>query len=252
MSLSKAFNITSTITGSSISINEPDVNPSNWMIIKEDVFKPDKDLYIYEEFIKDHSNLQKAITVYQPIPNQTKVDYETTSSKIYALASRSQSLNIWLARKNLGYAQNANVPTFYSDKTTPQQYAQLQKTLVGLSEIEQTRAEKLNELATNYKLEIARTEAQFDEKAKNFTNSDSSIANQVKILNLNTTSLPLTLQLAIENYTPAASTGSTPVAPTKKQYARELLISYKRALLDVVKAKTTVDITAVIDELSLK
>lgn len=69
-----------------------------------------------------------------------------------------------------------------------------------------------------------------------------------RVISMNTTELPLTLQLAIENFTPANDVNS----PNKKAYARELLIRYKLELIKMIKNDPSININLVIESMQEK
>lgn len=68
------------------------------------------------------------------------------------------------------------------------------------------------------------------------------------ITSLKQTDLPISLVLAIENYTPQDSEGS----PDKILYARETLINFKLYLLDMLNNDESIDIKQVVEDISIK
>lgn len=203
-----------------------------WYTISDTAYRPDKDKFVLDNFNKDYPNI-----------NLTGSD-EDKVKRVYALASRSAKLNEWLAGVNVLYSQTETTPTFYRDEVTPQEYEVLSSKAQQLSKIASERASAELAAAQNYAAVLSNIDATFNKRRSETMGNDKVL----KVITLNSTSLPLTAQMAIENFVPAA--GGT--SPDKKTYAREMLIRFKLALLQKIKADPNFDLEAALDDASTK
>lgn len=198
-------------------------NSDDWFIIKEENYRPDRGAFILDKFNEDFP------------------DFEITDvEKVYSLSSRSTSLSEWLAKQNLSYATIQNEPTFYRDVLDPDEFSKVSRELQSLSIKNRERAEEEIKASRDFKdtmLKISQKYSKFKPENK-FT----------RVISMNSTELPLTLQLAIENYVPASSEN----APTQKAYSRELLTRYKVFLINEIIKDKDVDIDKVINDSHLK
>lgn len=204
-------------------VNEPPTDVESWLTIKEEKYRPDKSKFVYEKFRQDYPNIKIK-----------------DSDQVYALASRSAKLNSWLANVNLEYALQENAPTFYRDHVSAEQFIEADKEVKKINVLNSEKAKEQSLAAQSYKDELERIEKKYCEKIK----TSNTIA---KILALNTTALPLSIQLAIDNYTPAQSS-----SPNQRTYSRECLINYKITLLKVVNNNPEVDIDKLITDNQVK
>lgn len=218
------------INGTVIKVPDIEQDAEKWFISKEEAYQPDKDAFIEERFKKDHPIIKGA-----------------NADTIYALCSRSSTLANWLASVNVEYAQSAALPSFYSDLVTPSDYKVTMEVITGINKVEAERAKELQKAAIAYREAIKTINVEKDAEVKKIRDTAGTIATPLEIILMNTTKLPLTLQLAIENYTPKDRK-----APSRRAYAREVLINYKRTLLDIWVKDKKFNISKAIDELASK
>lgn len=203
----------------SYAIEEPSKDEEKWLIISDDKYRPDKSKFVFDKFQKDYPSI-KAINAEQ----------------VYKLASRSVKLNEWLAKTNAEYAVIEGAPTYFRQYAKPDEFDAASKEVLKLSKAQALKAREQADAAIKYRENLA----EIDTKYERLLTTSDKIA---KILSLNTTVLPLSVQLAIENYTPAKSS-----SPTAKAYARECLVSYKIALLKTLQKDKDTDIDKLITE----
>lgn len=187
-----------------IIIYEPSEDSRGWFTIGSESYQPDKEDFIVTKFKEDFKNIKGVESV----------------EKIGKLASRSPSLNEWLIKTNLGYSLEANIPLWAKDIIPPATLKTLEGTIQETNKVEVERSDALNSAAIEYKAKIAKINTQCDNKQDKIKEIDLSLA-----FICNSTTLPLSIQLAIENYSPADAD-----APTKKTYARELLLQWRQQL----------------------
>jgi len=213
------FNFGSNNVNFSVSIDE---NIDNWLIVKDEKYRPDRGVFVLEKFKEDFPEI-----------NVDNID------KVYSLCSRSAALNEWLAKVNLSYALIQNEPTFYRDKIEASRYNLVSEELLKNNSILSSKAREELELAADYRSKMDKIKIKYSKieyKSK-----------EARVISMNTTELPLTLQLAIENYTPASDD-----SPNRRSYARELLINYKLSLLNVIKENPEVNIDIIIKDSYVK
>lgn len=209
--------------GGSFSVDVP-TDLEKWYIVEDEEYRPDRAQFVLEKFKEDFSSIKIG----------------DNPEKVYALCSRSSKLNLWLAEANNQYALIQNTPTFYRDVIDPKEYEKVSAQLLIVSQKNRERASEELKAAQEYQAKISKIKSKY---------VDFKIDNKfAKVIALNSTSLPLTLQLAIENYTPSDADDS----PTKREYARELLIRYKLNLINMIKNDADVDIDTMINKLMEK
>jgi len=209
---------------------EPSTNMSEWLVIKEESYTPDKQLFIVDSFKKNFKNVK--------LEGNTEKCYDM----IGKLASRSSVVSDWLAIANAEYSLEAQTPTYFKEHIEPKDFNNLQKSIIEFNKVIAKAQQDKQEAAENYKKQIQKIDNELDNKMKKFKSS-----NFLKILTLPSSALPITLQLAIENYTPTSDD-----SPTKRVYLREVLTNYKIYLLKEIKQNPNLDIDELIKNNSLK
>lgn len=211
-------NINLNIAGKDINIQISESN-SDWLFVKDEKYRPDRGEFILDRFLIDYPN----------------IDVKRDINLVYSLCSRSSSLGEWLALQNLDYALIQDEPTYYRDVVSADKYELISAELKSISLRQSNRAKEESEAASRYKERIS-------EIAKKYSTAPIKIK-EARVISMNSTELPLTLQLAIENFTPAANDN-----PNRRAFARELLINYKLALLKIIRVDPDVDIDEVIKD----
>lgn len=216
----------------SLQIEQVSTDPDDWKTIEMENYKPDRDQHILDKFIEDHPDIA--------LP---KGDDDSKVSLIYALCSRSSALAEWLQNANASYALEATLPRYIEGIVSPKVFTEAEKALTKISNLQKARSVAESAANAKYKTDMAIAKKTFDDNsAKLKTN------NVIKILNVKSTDLPITLQLAIENFVPASDANS----PDKKTYAREVLLNYRLALFKFISENPSADIDLVISSMRLK
>jgi hypothetical protein len=197
-----------------------DDSSNDWVIIKDENYRPDREEFVLSYFRKDFPDVK--------VPDV---------SKVYALCSRSAILAQWLSSVNMQYSLQEQVPTFYRQLVDPEEYKKAYDDITENARLNRDRAMEEFKASSNFKNEMSKIAEKYNRKRK--MNSIYS-----RVITMNSTELPLTLQLAIENYTPADDAS----LPNVKAYAREILIQYKISLIKYIKDNPNVDIEALIKE----
>jgi hypothetical protein len=191
---------------------------NDYLIIKDEQYRPDKSEFVFNRFLMDFPHLVQVRDV----------------QMVYSLASRQNNLAEWLAKVNLDYALQQNEPTFYRDHVDPKEYETISGDIQETSIRNRNRANEEVAAALEYKSKMANIAKKYDKF--NYKSKYS------RIILMNTTELPLTLQIAIDSYNPAED----PDLVSQKTYAREMLVQYKLALINYLKQNPQVDIDSLI------
>lgn len=221
----KNFNFKTSI--GEININGVPDKVDDWIIIKDEKYRPDKDKFILDQFRKDYPHV--------PVKD---------CQQVYNLGSRSSVIAEWLGRNNIQYSLIQETPTYFRDLVGPDSFRSLSNKIQKINKIQVNKAKEEEAAAFEYKNKIKEINKKYNiliEKEKEFNK-------ELKVLTLSTNSLPLTIQLAIDNYVP----GDDPTSPDKKSFAREMLIRFKQSLIKIIKDNPSVNIDEIIDEFSVK
>lgn len=162
------------------------------------------------------------------------------------LVSRNSKLLEWYAAQKLKYSDLAQLPLFAKDLIKPEEFKSLQIEMTNISDIVKSSVDKRIEASKVYKVKLK----QIDDEERKLINKIKGDDSVIKILTLNSSKLPLTLSLAIENFTPTGD--SNKAAENKRIFVRETLIQYKVGLLKFIKNNPDTDIDDVVDKLGLK
>jgi len=203
---------------------------SSWKVVEAQNFRPDKPEFMLKRFKKDFPKQASAVN-----------DFDMLTK----LASRSKAVSEWYARVSAEYVLEINVPKYLKDIVEPKEFEEANTKIKELNKLAAERALDEQRVVKNYQQEMKKIEEDYTKKsAVNLQNK------LVRILTLNSTSLPITLQLMIENFTPSTTSGS----PDKKTYAREVLTQFKISLLKYFadKANKDADLEDFLTEISQK
>lgn len=209
-----------------ISIDEVPKNDESWIIIKDEKYKPDKDYWLFTKFTKDYPSV--------PVKD---------IKQIHNLASRSTHLSEWLAVANVEYSKIEDTPTYFRDFISKDEYENIANKMRLASKVNIERAEKEYKASIEYRNKLRMINEEYNTKYSSLI--DDPIT---QIIMLKGTDLPLSIQLAIDNFTPAKTSGS----PDKKVYAREMLIRFKVSLIKFIKTNPEYQVSDLIENLRPK
>lgn len=225
--------MTITLNSGKVTLLVDDINvndPKSWKTIQQEDYRPDRNDFILKAFKKKFPKHANAVNSIETVNN---------------LASRSKTINNWLVSAGIEYVLEVQAPQYLKDLVDPKEYKDASEDLAELNKLATKRSLEEQLVVKEYKDKIAKIEEKYDKLTESAKKS-----NVVKILSLNSTSLPITLQLMIENYSPSVTSSS----PDKKTYAREILVNFKISLLKYFTKKENkdVDINEFLTEISEK
>lgn len=209
---------------------QPSSKNEEWTVIKEQSYTPDKVEYTVTNFKTAFPNVT--------LPEGVLPSYDL----IGRLASRSSVITEWLAINNAEYALEAQMPTYLEDVMTPEEYKKTQSEVTAYNKVIAEQQKEKQKASEIYKENLKKIDDKYNKQLNKIKENK-----KLKILTLPSTSLPLTLQLAIENYTP---TGDDP--PTKRTYLREILTNYKIYLLKELDNNKDINLDQLIEQNQLK
>lgn len=200
----------------------PSMNEEEWMVVQQESVTFDKGEFIIEEFKKD-------------FPGVNVSDYDMLCN----VASRSKRLASWLAVANLKYSEMTQLPLFLKDLVDTKTYLDVQKDIVKVKKIVTKHSQERQKIADEYKAKLKKIE-QDEQNELNKVKENNQI---LYALTLNSQYLPLSLQLLIEGYVPTAS-GT--MEESRKVFGRELLIKYKKTLIELYLEDTSISLRDVV------
>lgn len=213
------------IAGGVLKVEAPKVNSSDWLIKREESLRPEKKDFVLKAFNKRFPDIKVK-----------------DADQVYNLCSRSKLLNEWLSNTNLLYVDQVKIPAYAIDLLDTSKVKECYEIITEINDKNSLKAAAIKALSDTFKENLRKIEDNKDYKC------DKQLTNEVKVLILNTTDLPLTLQLAIENFTPAKNDEF----PDTRAYAREMLFQFKKSLFKLIKEKPEINIDNVINELKEK
>lgn len=208
-----------------IKVVGPATDPNSWLINREDSLRPEKETFIFDAFRRDFNHIEV-----------TDVD------QVYKLCSRSKHLVKWLAIENAKFVLKVKVPTYISDNIDPDEYTIVEKEINTYNKLQTQKAKEVEEIVARFKRDMDRIE---NSSAYKLLDKAHPVT---KIMLINSSDLPISISFAIENYT-FEGVGNY---PDQKQYAREMLIRYKSALVEAWDLDPTIDIDKLIGENRVK
>jgi len=208
----------------SFTVPAPAPDSDNWFVTSSESVSVSKEVYMMDAYRRD-------------FPNGPIKDFQTLSR----IVSRSAALQDWYARNSASYIDYVAVPTYASDVLSPSRFKGVCDSLKEFNKALSIEGKEVLEASRifNAAVEAARN------KRKRAT--DKLTADKVvRVLTMNSSELPITMQLAIEGFTPKTDDQEQ----SKDKYARELLYIFKRSLLAKIQDDPSVDIDSFIKSLA--
>lgn len=212
----------------SIDVEQPDIDFENWTIVQEESISYDKPQFILDEWNKE-------------FPDNQIDSYE----KLVAVASRSKAMTLWLIDSNAKYSDYTQLPLFLENLISPKEYVALTTDIIEVNKVVADYSIKRQNLAKDYQQKLRKNESE----EKETLDKIKSKSKLLQIMTLKQELLPLTLQMAIENYVPS---DQTIMQESRRVYAREILIKFKKALVQELIKNPKLDVNNVIKMNELK
>lgn len=214
--------------GETIKVAQPGSNFKDWVIIEQESLSYNKGDKILERWNND-------------FPHFKMDDYE----KLTEACSRTRKFSEWLTMANLEYSNFAQLPKFLDGEVSPEIFQEKQTKLNSINKTVSKFSKEKKELSEKYKIDLREIENTEKKEVDKILNKDKIL----KVLAMNSTRLPFSLQLNIQGYTPSDTKNNQ---ESRQSYGREVLIQYKKALIQTINRLPDVDIDALIDANELK
>lgn len=191
-----------------------DQDGNEWFCKKDDLYKPSKNKFIEERFFAKYGRV---------------LEFDI----ITKLVSRSESLRNWYAKQLEDFILEVDVPEYYENILSPTEFKLLSVEVAKVNKNFALESKELGVISDKYKKDCEEVRKSYKLKNEKLFNNKL-----VKILTLNSESLPIGLQLKLENYTPSDQDDIR----TSALYGRELLVRYKISLIEALKRGEDVDV----------
>lgn len=216
-------------------VEEASLNPDDWIVIKSQSKVFDKESFIVSEFIKDYPG-------FTPLGSNDSEKFKF----ITELCGRQPALRAWYAASSVKYSDTTQLPLYLDKCVDPEEYAIIQDNLLRMKDELAVVVKARNDLAAKYNSDL---EALRKREADIISKSTGG-NNAMKIVNLTTEALPLSIQMKIQSFD--VKTGDLDIADSRRRLAQEYLAKFKIALFEFVKDNPTVDLDSLINSIQLK
>lgn len=202
-------------------------NPDKWVTIRSESIEFDRAEFIVDKFKETFPDVV--------LPEDVDKAYEL----IGKLASRSSLISEWLANTSVLYSEEAQTPAYLLPFIKPNEFKKVQSDVTSYNKVARLESDEIVKASIEFRNKMKQIRDKYDKERKKIRD----ISNFVKVLTIPSTKLPLTIQLAIENFTPQ----DVEDAATKRQYARELLTDYKIFILESVKNNPKISVDDIVE-----
>lgn len=210
-----------------ISVTTPQTDESGWYVTQQQSFTIDKGDFMLEQFSKD-------------FPKFKVTDYDV----LQRIVGRSTKLQDWFQKTSLLYADSIQLPVAFKELFNPEDYNRYYKDILNYKQILADESAEIETLSDKFTKELNEIKLKYKQKGEQILGKEKVY----KVLSMNSSDMPISLQIEIEGYTPV--TGD--VTQKRRMYGREMLLKYQRALLQLIKDDSSIDIDAIIDENRVK
>lgn len=210
----------------SIEVDIPQSDEKSWFITNSQSISVPKDVFMLDAFKRD-------------FPQFDIKDFKTFTS----ILSRSVALQDWYSIQSGNFIRTIELPSFLSEVLTPMKYNSIKGSLSSYNKVLSTEGKAIKELSDKYDSDIKKIK-------ENTSKSILSIISDpvVRVLIMNSSEMPISLQIKIEDYTPKTED----ITQSRDRYAQELLHNYQRSLIKLISEKPDVNIDSVINGLKVK
>lgn len=210
-------------------------NPDDWITIKSDAVSWDRNDFIVKLFIKDFPSIGVLGTT-----SLEKFNF------INEICTRSKAMRDWYITASIAYSTTTQLPLHLKDSLTGEEFLNIQSKINKLNKGVKLIINKREQAARDYKEALRKLDNEEELLTRSLVKDDVVM----KILLLDTQSLPLSLQALIAGYTP--NDKSLDVAESKRGYAKEMLIRFQMTLIESFKDRPIEEFDRVMDEISIK
>lgn len=210
-----------------VSVTTPSTDESGWYVTEQQSFTIDKGEFMLKEFAKD-------------FPKFKVNDYDV----LQRVVGRSTKLQEWFQKTSLLYADSIQLPVSFKELFSPKDYNRFYKDILSYKTVLAQESAEIEELSKKFSTDLKEIKKKYKDKTDKIIGKEKVYS----ILSMNSSDMPISLQIEIEGYTPV--TGD--VTQKRRMYGREMLLKYQRSLIKLVNDDPLVDIDAIIEENRVK
>lgn len=218
-----------------LNVNDPAISEDGWITIQSQSVVYNKAEFVVEAFNRDF-----------PGYNVLGYNIDEKFNFVTELCSRQPALREWYALTSLAYSDTTQLPLYLKESVAPDHYKRIQDKLLemkdDLAQIVRARVE----LAEKYTEDLKRLKIE----EQNIIKRSLGVDNVLKIVNLSTECLPLSIQMMIQGYNPKDH--DLDVADSRRRIAQEYLAQFKIGLLKLNDENPNLDVDKLIEHLQLK
>jgi hypothetical protein len=210
-------------------------NEDDWITIKSQSVTFDKTVFFIEAFHADFPDYT--------LLGSNDVEKFTFLSE---LCSRQDVMQAWFAGVSIRYSDTTQLPLYLVDRVAPDEYSKIQAKLLEMKDKLAIIVTKRNDLAVKYTSDLKALRLEEEAIVGRSIGQD----NVLKIINLKTKQLPLSIQMKIQGYMPTSI--DSDVSDNKRRLAQEYLANFKIGLLKLNESNPNIDIDKLLKEIELK
>lgn len=207
--------------GSKVKVELPKKTTDEWVVVLSESLEVDRSAFMMSEWNKSYGKKFKV------------KDFDQLSK----ICSTNTDLIEWWSLTSLRYSRLTQVPLHLKGQVDPDEFMTISEVISEINKVNSEKQSKINEVTR----ELSARRNKIEEDAKEEIRKLKSNNVIVKILTVNTQDLPISILLQIDNFNPKENPDVM-----KDLFAREMLINYKKALIQLVKNKPDIDIDDVI------
>lgn len=207
----------------------------DWIVVEEGSIAYDKDSALLRQFKTDFPNVALIGE-----NEEEEIDY------LKKVISRSSAMRRWSSNFTISYTATFQMPLYLKDVISTKELDEVRSDVERINECIVHANRQKDKLSEQYKRDL--------EAIDNKMNKDVAIlrgkSQLVAILSVQQDLLPLSIQMSIEAYRPVDP--QLDVSESRRKYARECLVRFKRALVMQLKHDPTFIVDDAIRALQLK
>jgi len=223
------------LTLDDIGFIKPGEKLDDWIVVQEGSVAYDRETAMLSAFKRDFPGLSL-------LGRNEKEQFDYLNKVV----SRSSFLREWSNNFGVSYVAAVTLPLYLKEIVTPAEFESSRIILNRCNDIISANNITRDRMADDYKAKLKLLNESETKSIQQIRASSKIVA----VLTIKQEDLPLSIQMAIEGYTPKDP--SLDVASSRKKYSRECLIRFKRALLIQVNKDPNFDVDSAVNNFRSK
>lgn len=205
------------ISGKKLRVQKPQKNSDQWVCVQSESVEVDRQGFMLDQWVKTYD---KRFPV---------KDFD----QLVRICGSNRAFTEWYALTSALYSETTQVPLFLKGMIDPNEYKDKSRLISEINRVNSAGSARLQAFARKVELERKVIEKEIEEDIKKLLAKDKI----VRVLTLNSTYLPMSITLLIDNFSPKENPDVM-----KDLFAREMLISYKKSLVQLIIDDPDIDI----------